>query len=190
MISFLTVAEFIMVAYSHFTTPLLSGIHGILCFFMRHTCNLLPTTEICFQTSTSIGFEVIYENSSQVPEYLWPHVSCILSNTKSSSSQLKVPSNWSKITTFVFSCITSSTKCISKFLSAWRKYLEERKLFDSSSSLNDRNLKLLLYSFGNVFCNASVLKNKKKMYFMIREISWSELSPQQWQKCKWTLICF
>ena len=84
-------------------------------------CSLSPMrpvcTEIYFRTSLSIGFEVIYENPSQVPEYHQPHVSYILSNTNISSAQLKVSSNWSKITSFLFTYITLSIECISKFLS-------------------------------------------------------------------------
>ena len=52
--------------------------------FMRFVHCLLPLTEIDFQTSTSIGFGVIHENPSRVPEYIWPHVPNILSNTESS----------------------------------------------------------------------------------------------------------
>ena len=69
---------------------------------MSPVCYLLPTTKIHFWASLSICFEVIYENPLQIPEYLQPHISYILSNTNSSSTQLKVLSNWSKITTFVF----------------------------------------------------------------------------------------
>ena len=94
---------------------------------MRPVCHIVPTTEIYFRTSLSTGLKVMYESPSQVPEYLQPHVSYILSNAHSSSTQLKVLSNWLTITNFVFSCITSSSECISKFLNAWRKHLEERK---------------------------------------------------------------
>ena len=125
---------------------------------MRPTYYLLQTTEIYFQILTSIGLEVIYENPSQVPEYRQLHVSYILSNTKSSSTQIKVLSNWSKITTFVFPHITSSIKCISKFFIAMRKCLEQMKPFESSSSLNVICFGLLFESFGNHFYYALVLK--------------------------------
>ena len=45
---------------------------------MKHMCYLLPTMEIYFQTATSVGFEVIFENPSEVPECLQPHVSYVL----------------------------------------------------------------------------------------------------------------
>ena len=42
----------------------------------------------------------------------------------------------------MFPYITLSVECISKFLSAWSKHLEEWKPFDLSSSLNVRCCKL------------------------------------------------
>ena len=62
----------------------------------------------------------------------------------------------------MFTCITSSIECISKFLNAQKKHLEQRKPSNLSSSLNVRCCKLLLQLFGNVFYNASVLKQKKR----------------------------
>ena len=59
----------------------------------------------------------------------------------SSSTLLKVLSNWSKITAFVFPYITSFMVCISEFLSARRKHLEEMKPSDFISSLNVRCFK-------------------------------------------------
>ena len=115
---------------------------------MRPVCYITPTMEICFQSSLSNGFEAICENPLQVPEYLQPYISYILSNTNSSCTQLKLLSSWSKITSFMFPYITSSVECISKFLNARRKRFEERKPFDSSSSLNVRWCKLW---FGNIF---------------------------------------
>ena len=58
--------------------------------FSHETCMLSTSNKwIYFQTITSIGFEIIYENLSQVPEYFQPHILFILSNTSSSSTQLK-----------------------------------------------------------------------------------------------------
>ena len=107
--------------------------------------------KVCYIILTT---EIYFLNPSQVPEYLWPHA---LFNTRSSSTQLKVLSNWSIITTFVFPYITLSIECISKFLSARRKHFEEMKPFDSHSSLNFRCFKLWFESFGNIFYNASAL---------------------------------
>ena len=104
---------------------------------------------------------------SQAPEYLQPHVSYMLSNTNSPSTQLKVLSNWSKITNFVFPCITSSIECISKFLNAWRKHLEQKKSSDLSLSLNFRCCILWFELFGNIFYNASFLKQKKRKYISL-----------------------
>ena len=47
-------------------------------FPMRPIFNLLSRFEIYFQTSLSVGIEVIYENLSHLPEYLQSHVSSIL----------------------------------------------------------------------------------------------------------------
>ena len=102
----------------------------------------------CLLHSLSIGFEVVHENHSQAPAYLQPHVSYILSNINSLCRQLKVLSNESKITNFVFPYIISSIECISKFFNACRKHL---KLSDLSSSLNVKCCLLWFESFGN-FC--------------------------------------
>ena len=64
-----------------------------LLFTMWPTCYLFPTTEIYFQFTISISFEVIYKNTLQVTGYLQPHISYMLSYTNSSSTQLKVFSN-------------------------------------------------------------------------------------------------
>ena len=129
---------------------------------MRSVYYMIPITEIYFWTSLSNGFEVIYENPSQAPEYLQPHVSYILSNMNSSSTQLMILSDWWKITNYVLPYITSSVECFSNFLNTWMKHLEERKPFDLTSSLNVRCCKLWFESFGNIFCNASALKHKKR----------------------------
>ena len=98
----------------------------MLFFFHEAYMSSNPIDVNFFQASTSIAFEVIYENPSQVPEYLHPHVSYISSNTKSSSTQLKVLLNWPKVIIFSFPYIMSSIKYISKFLSARRKHLEQK----------------------------------------------------------------
>ena len=82
---------------------------------MKPICYLFPTTEIRFLTLSFISFEGIHDNSLQLPEYLWHHVFCIVSNTISSSTQLKVLLNQSTITTFVLPYINSSVECISSF---------------------------------------------------------------------------
>ena len=137
---------------------------------MRPAFSIIPTTEIYFQSSLLIGFDIMHKIPSQAPEYLQPHVSYILSKASSSSTQLKVLSHWSKITNFMFLHFTTSIECISKILDAWRKHLEQKKPSDLSSSLNARYCKLWFESFG--FFSILLSKTKEKeMYFLTSDMS-------------------
>ena len=126
--------------------------HGML-FFSHETCILSTSNNsIFFQTSLSNDFEVIYENPLQAPEYLQSHVSYTLSNSNSSSTQLKVLWNLSKITNFVFPYIASSVECISKFLKIHLIQVQASVLNAVSYGLNH----------WETFYNAFVLKHKKR----------------------------
>ena len=123
-------------SYDHFLDSVWTSCGNIISFLNTivecYTMKMLFFShEICMlfisNNSISIGFKVVYENPSQVPEYLQPHVSYILSYNKSSSTQLKELLNWSNISNFLFPNIMLSIESISKFLSARRKHHEQRK---------------------------------------------------------------
>ena len=126
---------------------------------MRPVPYLNPITEYYFQTLISIGFKVIHENLSVVPEYPWPHASYLLLNTKRSSTQWKALSNWLKITTV---CFHTSCHPLNPFLSFWVK---RESILKKGGHLTPVHFCIWLLSFENTFYNASVLKHRKRKVF-------------------------
>ena len=97
--------------------------HGMLSF-NHETCMLYDSdTKFFFEHHYLLALRSFIKTHQKLQSIFSP----TLSNTNSSSTQLKVLSNWSKTTNLMFWFITSLIECVSKFLNVWMNLLGQRK---------------------------------------------------------------